>query len=294
MPAEWTIELIAKHETLTEGPVWDGEALLYTEIAGSFIWRYDPVSKRRSIWRSDTNGANGLEFDAQGRLFACEGVGRRIVHYVANKPTVVISDGFEGKGFNEPNDLAIDRNGRVWFTDPNYGGRPMQLDHESVYRADPAGAGKWKTVRVVFDTVRPNGILVSPDGSRLYVAESPRPPRAKRQLRGYPIKADGSVGKFEVLHDFGAHRGIDGMCLDSAGNIVATAGFQQSGPGPMIYVFAPDGRVLETHPLPADRPTNCTFAEPKLDVLYITAAGGEVWRVANTGRKGFLLYPPAR
>ncbi|MBI4305756.1 MAG: SMP-30/gluconolactonase/LRE family protein [Chloroflexi bacterium] len=292
MPSEWKIELIARHDSLTEGPVWDGEALLYTEIAADTIWRYEPGSKRRTAWRRDTHGANGLEFDAQGRLFACEGGGRRIVQYAADQPTAVVTDSFEGNQFNEPNDLAIDRRGRIWFTDPNYGGRPMQLTHESVYRADPLPGNKWKTTRVVSDTVRPNGILVSPDQKWVYVAESPRPPEAARQLRAYPIKDDGSTGPFEVLHDFGPHRGIDGMCLDISGDIVATAGFKQSGPGPMIYVFAPNGRVLETHPLPAERPTNCTFAERGLDTLYITAAGGEVFRVANTGRQGFLLYPP--
>jgi gluconolactonase len=291
MTAEWNFELVAKHENLTEGPAWDGEALLYSQCAASLTWRYDTRSKKSEVWRRDTHGSNGMLFDRDGKLYACEGEGRRIVRYAAGKPTVIVTDKFEGKQFNEPNDLAIDHKGRIWFTDPNYGGRPMQLDHESVYRVDPQPGGAWTTTRVTVDTVRPNGILVSPDGSTLYVAESPRDAQQRRQLRAYPTNADGSLGSHRVLHDFGPHRGIDGMCLDTDGNIVATAGFKQSGPGPMIYVFAPGGRVLETHPLPADRPTNCTFAEASLDVLYVTTGGGELFRVANTGRRGHLLFP---
>lgn len=293
MPAEWKFEQIARHDNLTEGPAWDGYGLLYSECAASLTWRYDPSTKRRSIWRQDTNGANGMVFDRRGRLFACEGEGRRIVEYKDGEPTIVVVDRFDGKQFNEPNDLAVDPTGRIWFTDPNYGGRPMQLDSESVYRADPLPGDGWKVACVTQDTVRPNGILVSPDGTELYVAESPRPPEASRQLRAYPIGSNGALGTHRVLHDFGPHRGIDGMCLDVDGNIIATAGFKQSGPGPMIYIFTPTGRVLETHPVPADRPTNCTFAETRLDVLYVTCGGGELFRVENTGRRGHLLYPRA-
>ena len=127
--------------------------------------------------------------------------------------------------------------------------------------------------------------------SGLYVAQSEYGDSddKKRELRGYPINDDGTVGEHEVLHNFFPHRGIDGMCLDTEGNIVATAGWEESGPGPMIYVFAPNGRVLETHPLPTDRPTNCTFGDADLQTLYVTA-GGCLYRV-RTERKGYLIYP---
>ena len=80
----------------------------------------------------------------------------------------------------------------------------------------------------------------------------------------YPLRDDDTLGAYTVLHTFGqdargVQRGVDGMCLDTDGNIIACAGWRESGPGPMIYVFAPSGRVLETHPVPVDRPTNCTF-----------------------------------
>jgi len=92
-----------------------------------------------------------------------------------------------------------------------------------------------------------------------------------------------------VLHDFGPHRGADGMTLDAEGNLVVTAGWRRSGPGPMIYVFAPDGTVLETHPFPGDRPTNCTFGDPDLRTLYVTAGDGCLYR-ARTHRQGILLH----
>ena len=125
------------------------------------------------------------------------------------------------------------------------------------------------------------------------MAESPRP-HGRRQLRAYPVEDDGTLGDHEVLHDFGPARGIDGMCLNADGNIVATAGYLERGPGPMIYVFAPSGRVLSTHPAPADSPTNCTFGGPGLDVLFVTFIGGEVYRVPDTGMRGHLAYPTPR
>ena len=106
-----------------------------------------------------------------------------------------------------------------------------------------------------------------------------------------PFWADGTLGAYDVLHNFYPHRGIDGMCFDVDGNIIATAGWEESGPGGMIYVFAPNGRVLETHPVPVNRPTNCTFGGPDLTMLYVTSIDGYLHR-AQTRRQGLLLYPP--
>ena len=214
-----------------------------------------------------------------------------MVRYNADGTTDVLVERFEGKRLNSPNDLAFDTQGRLWFTDPRYGEifDDMELGHESVFRLDPQPDGTWEINRVTYDTTKPNGLLISPDGKWLYVAQSHYGDDKKRELRGYPINDDGTVGEYEVLHNFFPHRGIDGMCLDTEGNIVATAGWEQSGPGPMIYVFAPNGRVLETHPLPADRPTNCTFGDADLQTLYVTA-GGCLYRT-RTERKGYLIYP---
>ena len=234
---EW--EQIADHDSLTEGPAWDGSGLLYNECAASTTYRFDPATGRSEVWRERTNAANGLMFDREGRLFACEGAGRRVVRYDGNE-TIVIADRVDGKCFNEPNDLAVDSHGRIWFSDPNYGGRPMELDHESVYRADPQSDGSYSVTRVAFDTERPNGVLLSRDGGELYVADSPHAPGnyygetsrdAPRQLYSYGIMADGDLDDFNVLHDFGPGRGIDGMCLDSDGRIIATRRALRRWPG---------------------------------------------------------------
>lgn len=292
----WTFERVAGPFGLTEGPVWDGTGLLFSDIPTSRILRYDPRTAACTVYRTDTHHANGLRMDAQGRLYACEGGGRRIVRYEPDGRVTVLADRFEGRRLNSPNDIAIDTRGRVWFSDPRYEGSavygddvgPLELDHESVFRLDPTPEGRWEIRRMTFDTTKPNGLLLAPDEKTLYVAQSHYGEGNKRELRAYPIRDDDTLGPYEVLHNFYPHRGIDGMTLDAEGNIIATAGWRQSGPGPMIYVFAPNGRVLETHPLPEDRPTNCTFGDEDLRTLYVTTIGGWLLR-ARTDRQGIVI-----
>ena len=294
----WEFELLLEPSSITEGPAWDGGGLVFTDINRSRILRYDAATENIDVFRTETNRANGLMLDKQGRLYGCEqGTpdgegGRRIVRYEPDGDVTVICDNYEGKKFNSPNDLAVDEQGAIWFTDPRYGDNrnDMELDHESVYRADPQADGTWAVVRVTFDTTAPNGLLLSPDNRTLYVAQSKYGDGEKRELRAYPILDDGTLGEYQVLHNFYPHRGIDGMCLDTDGNIVATAGREVSGPGGMIYVFAPNGRVLETHPLPCNRPTNCTFGDADLRTLYVTSIEGHLLR-AHTERQGLLHYP---
>ncbi len=293
----WNFEQVAgPFSPLTEGPAWDGETVFFTDIPNSRILRFDPQSGDCAVWRTGTNEANGLLFDRGGRLYGCEGGpgGRRIVCYNPDGSTEVLADRFEGKRLNSPNDLAFDALGRLWFTDPRYGDQQddLELDHQSVFRLDPQADGSWQLHRATFDTTKPNGLLISPDQRWLYVAQSHYDQGNKRELRAYPIAADGALGEHRVLHNLYPHRGIDGMCLATEGNIVATAGWRQSGPGPMIYVFAPSGRVLETHPLPVDQPANCTFGDQDLKTLYVTASGC-LFR-ARTECRGLLVYPPAR
>lgn len=187
---------------------------------------------------------------------------------------------------NAPNDVVVDRRGRVWFTDPRYGDRStMELDHDSIYRADPQADGTFTIVRVTFDTKRPNGLAFSPDERTLYVAESEMPPPVgTRQLRAYPVHPDGALGEPAILHDFGPSRGIDGMRLDDEGNIVATCGWDRGGEPSRIAVFSPTGRVIEEHPIPTP-PTNCCFGDPDLRSLYVTGYDGAFYR-ARTNRRG--------
>lgn len=288
----WQFEQIAKFDTITEGPAWDGDGLLYTQIRANRIMRYDPRSGESAAVRTGTGEANGLMFDSDGKLYACEGGGRRVVRYDpvegdARRGVTVLCDSYEGKRLNSPNDLAIDGRGRIWFTDPRYGDfrDDMELEHESVYRLDPQPDGTWTCTRVTFDTTAPNGLLLDANESTLYVAQSKYGDGELRELRAYPILENGTLGSHTVLHNFYPHRGIDGMCWDADGCIVATAGWELSGPGGMIYVFETNGRVVETHPVPANRPTNCTFGGADLSTLFVTSTDGHLLK-AQTDRRG--------
>ena len=290
----WEWELIARHDSLTEGPAWDGSGLLYNECYASTSYRWDPKTGESAVWRSETNQANGMKFDRSGRLFACEGGGNRVVEIDVADPDstpTVIADNLDGAKINMPNDLDIDGQGRIYFSDPNYSDKPNNLPHESVYLAEHIFGGNWTVKRVTFDTNRPNGVLLSADQSVLYVAESPILDHLRRQLRAYPINSDGTLGDKTILFDFGPGRGVDGMALTIDGQILATAGSGSAGPGSAIYVFEPDGLVLSTHRTPADSPTNCTFGGPSLNILYVTFATGHVYQVKNTGMTGHLAYP---
>ena len=291
----WNFDLLQEpYGAISEGPVWDGSTLLYTQIQACRIMRFDPADRSLTTFRDGTNYANGLTIDAQRRIYACEGGARRVVRYEEGQPAKVLTDGFNGQQLNIPNDLVLDSDGSIWFTDPFYegAGGPFsfdrankELDHDSVYRIDLSTDGSLKLQRVTFDTTRPNGLLFSADGKTLYVAQSGRRADEKRELRAYPVANDNTLGPCDVLHCFGEHRGIDGMCLDVDGNIVATAGWERGGPGPSIYVFSPSGEVLERHPVAAQRPTNCAFGDDDLTSLYVTTTEGHLFR-ARTDRQG--------
>jgi gluconolactonase len=298
---DWTFELLMKPRgiPLTEGPVWDGEHLLFTHIHASAILLLDTATGAISPWRTGTNRTNGLAFDSQGRLFGCCSGGRSVLRFDPDGTDTLITDRVDGRRLNTPNDLAIDRQGRIWFSNPinsgNWDGTEQtELPDQSVLRCDPQPDGSYTTTRVTFDTTMPNGVLLSQDQRTLYVAESGYTKGVPRELRAYPILDDGSLGTFSTLFTWGedargAHRGIDGMCLDRDGNILAT-GWEVAGSGPMIYVFSPAGRVLETHPVPAVRPTNCAFGGPDMTTLFVTTTEGHLLR-ARTGRVGWCMYP---
>ena len=290
----WEFELIAETDVITEGPAWDGTGLFYTAIDRNEIRRYDPVTGDVKTVYTDTNRTNGLVLGPDGSLYACEQETGDIARYDTSGTRTVLVSQFEGKRLNSPNDLALALDGSIWFTDPRYGDATGKaLDHDSVYHITPSSAsGAWTITRATLDTTRPNGILLSPDERTLYVAQSDYGDDKVRQLRAYPIHADGTLGQYRVLHDFDVARGIDGMCWDTEGNIVATCGWELSGPGPRVAVFTTDGAILEEHPIPGgSRPTNCTFGDADLTTLYVTTIDGKLFRVTGVGRKGYLQPP---
>jgi gluconolactonase len=287
----WEFERVAGPYEFTEGPVWDGEGVLFTDIPTDRVMRYDAATGETSVYREGTNAANGLKLGPDGTLYACEMRGRRVARYTDNGGEPLVEE-YGGGRFNSPNDLAFDSAGTLWFTDPFYDTawldaetHGFDLDHRSVYRVDPAAPET--LTRMTHDTTNPNGLLVSPDDEWLYVAQSDYD--GALELRAYPIEND-ELGEFETLHDFSPHRGIDGMCLDEDGNVVATAGSDEGGPGPTLYVFAPGGQVLETHPIDDPKPTNCAFGDEDLRTLYVTGSKGSLFR-ARTDRRGLLDAP---
>lgn len=204
----WTFETLdPAYGGVSEGPVWNGATLLFTRIQQSRIMRYDPATGAVTVWRENTNCANGLTLDAQGRLYACEGGAsvdaRRVVRYEPGGGVTVLADRYDGRRLNIPNDLVVDPDGRIWFTDPFYEGAAgpwsedranKELGHDAVYRLDPQPDASYRIMRVTFDTTRPNGLLFSLDHRTLYVAQSGRRPDEARQLRAYPVKADKTLG----------------------------------------------------------------------------------------------------
>ena len=297
---DWNFELVSgPYGGTTEGPVWDGQNILFSYIPGSVIFKYDPKTGETTNFFTGTLHTNGLCFDAVGNLYGCLQGGRGIGRFEKNGSTLTtLPRLLDGKQLGNPNDLAIDKQGRIWFTDPYSGSwdiGAIELDHQSVLRLDPQNSGGWNLSRATYDISRPNGVLISRDQQTLYVAQSDYSTDQPRQLRAYSIGADGSLGSYTTLHTFaadhrGAQRGVDGMTLDADGNIVVCAGWEEAGPGPMIYVFAPSGRILSTHPFRVDRPTNCCFGDPDMKTLYVTTGGGHLFK-ARTEHTGWVMWP---
>jgi len=301
---EWTFEQVAgPFGATTEGPAWDGRFLYFTVLAKSLVMRYDPESGACIEWRTNSDRTNGMMFDAQGKLYGCSVARQAIVRFEDNSKVTTIADRLNGTRINTPNDLAIDRRGRIWFSNPWNEGITLpeqrrEMQDEFILRTDPEPDGSWSVRAVASDTSVPNGVLLSPDERTLYVSQCDYGVDKPRELRAYPINDDGSLGDFTVLHTFGkdhrgVHRAVDGMCCDADGNIIAAAGWGQSGPGPMIYVFTPSGRILETHP--CEQPSNCTFGDRDLQTLYVTTFGrtpstGKLFRI-RPNRKGWNLFP---
>ena len=115
-PLSWSFERLAGPYTLTEGPAWDGDGLLFSDIQSDRILRFDPATGRIDVFRTGTDGGNGLTFDPEGRLYGCQQWSRRIVRYEPDGSTTVIVDRLDGRRLNSPNDLAIHSNGTIYFS----------------------------------------------------------------------------------------------------------------------------------------------------------------------------------
>jgi gluconolactonase len=279
-----TLEKLWSEGSFTEGGALAGDGTILFSDIGDRIMRFDPATGSVRIYRAPSGRANGLIFDPKGRLVAAEGAnagGRRVSITERDGAVRTLADSYQGRRFNSPNDVAVDRRGRVYVSDPRYvGDDPRELDFEAVFRIDPDGT----VVRLDTTAAKPNGVAVSPDGKTLYVSDN-GPQR--RALLALDLDPDtGAVSAPRVLHDFGAGRGVDGMTVTRDGRIVAAAG---SGSEAGVYVFAPDGRRVGFIPTP-EAPTNVEFGGADRKTLYITA-GKSLYRIGTT-MVGFHLWPP--
>jgi gluconolactonase len=270
----------------SEGPAWDRKGSLYFTSKGQIL-RRDPTGKIH-LFREDAQ-ANGLMFDHQGRLIACESGRRRVTRTEPNGEVTILADNYESKRFNSPNDLAIDKQGRIYFSDPRYGNRNDMEVPESVYRID--GAGKVTRILSAPSIDRPNGLLVSPDDKYLYVADNNNNTSGgSRKLLRFDLKTDGSIDteSRKELFDWRTGRGPDGLDVDRAGNLYVAGGRNNRNdnepatdfPGG-IYVLSPEGKKLDFIPIPDDEVTNCAVAGPNAETLFITA-GEHLWSVPLT------------
>jgi gluconolactonase len=256
------------------------------------------------IYRENAGRPNGNVFDLSGQLLTCEGAeygsggGRRIVR--TNLDTgerSVITDRFEGRRYNSPNDICVDSRGRIFFTDPRYGDRhDLELGEEAVYRIDPDGS----VSRILGqpEIQRPNGVAVSVDGRTLYVVDSNHDPGGHRRVWAFRLDDAGDPRDPEVVYDFSPGRGGDGIEVDSDGALFVCAGIRRprvrgetSRYAPGVYVFGPDLGPLGMVPVPDDLITNCCFGDDDLRTLYITA-GRTLFR-ARVGTPGYHAFPCA-
>ncbi len=293
VPPGAKLEKVWGDGAFTEGPAYGpGGCVYFSDIGitpdpheGNRIMKYDPATGKTTEYRSPSGRANGLDFDPDGRLVAAEGANtggtRRVTRTEKDGKVVVLADRWMGKKLNSPNDVTIDKKGRIYFSDPRYvGDEAREIDSECVYRIDPDGS----LTQLITDMEKPNGVILSPDMKTLYVAEAN--PKGKQQLLAYPLHEDGSVGPKKVLYDFGKDRGIDGMVVDVKGNIYAAAGQGDKGG---VYVFSREGERLAFIPAP-ETPTNCVFGGKDRKTLYVTA-GKSLYRI-GLNAEGFAVYWP--
>jgi gluconolactonase len=279
----WNFELVAgPHKGRTGGLAWDGSGMLYSAVLEERIMRYDPATGKTELFRPYTGRTNGLAPAKDGTVYGAQEGGRRVVHFRKDGSTGAMPDLLDGQHHNQPTDVIVDSKGRIWFADaynallpygpPTY---PM-LDHASVLRLEQVNDG-WRVVRVTHDTSGPRALLLSADEKTLYVADGDAERGNLQRLCSYPVDSGGRLGPVKVMIDFVVvERGIEGMCLDEAGNIIACAGWKKAGVGPMIYVISPSGTILESHPAPADQPMRVAFGDAGLSSLYLK----------DTGRRG--------
>ena len=267
------IERIAGGLGFTEGPVWRGSELLFSDIPNKRIVRWRRLPEGPELTTFATGMSNGLTLDRQGRVLAAEHDGRRVTRVGDDGKRTVLAEQFQGKRLNSPNDIVVKSDGSIYFTDPPYGVQPgpagvprpagwwtrpipgKEQPYHGVYRLAPDGSLQL----LVDDFALPNGLAFSPDESVLYIDDS-----AHKHIRAFDVRPDGTLTGSRILLDMASdHPGVpDGLKVDVHGNVFST------GPGG-LWVCGPDGALLGKIVLP-ELPANLGWGEDG-SVLYITA-----------------------
>ncbi|MDE0297167.1 MAG: SMP-30/gluconolactonase/LRE family protein [Candidatus Poribacteria bacterium] len=252
-------ELVATGFEFTEGPIWHPDGYLFlSDIPAHRIFKL-ALDGTSEVFRDPSGGANGLTFDRQGRLIACEYHSRRVSRTESDGSISVLADSYSGKRLNSPNDVVVKSDGSIYFTDPFYGfpaDQERELDFQGVYRIATDGA----VTLLVDDFGVPNGLAFSPDESILYIDDS-----RHQHVRAFDVLSDGSLANGRILIDMRADaRGAaDGMKVDVAGNLYVT------GAGG-TWVISRSGEHLGTIVTP-ELPENCAFGGPDHKTLFIAA-----------------------
>lgn len=253
----------------TEGPVWlpKDRALVFSDIPQSKLFRWSATSGL-SVYREDSKNTNGNLLDLDGRLLSCRHGTRDLIRTEADGTNQVLASHFDGKRLNSPNDVTIQSDGTLWFTDPPWGldkqTEGKELDGHWVFRLDAEG----RLDVVLKDHVMPNGIALSPDEDRLYVADTgghrshPDPAVHGRPatITAYAIDDEGDLVSDPV---WTIETRCDGMCIDTRGRLYATG---ESG----ITIWTADGEAAGEIPTP-EQPANACFGGEAYSTLFITA-----------------------
>lgn len=260
-----SVKKLAGDLKFTEGPVWLPAAnrLVFSDIPNSQLMQWSERDGL-SVYRKSDN-ANGNILDLQGRIISCQHGARNLIRIEADGSTTILADRFDGQRFNSPNDVAIRSDGTLWFTDPPWGlTEPPEIPGHWVYKLVPSTG----EVSVVLKTLAmPNGIVFSPDESRIYIADtggnSRHPDQKFHNLPAsivcHEVSGDGDLGKKLFQIDAGS----DGMAVDVQGNLFTTHG---GG----VQVYDADGKPLGTIEVP-EGPANVCFGGDDFKTLFITA-----------------------
>jgi gluconolactonase len=257
-----TLQTISTEFKFTEGPAADKDGNVYfTDQLNDRIMRYSTDGKMETFMQP-SGRSNGMHFDNAGKLISCADEKSQLWRIdVKTKQHEVLVKDFDGKFLNGPNDAWVHPTGRIYFTDPFYK-RPwwnpprdsIEQSCKGVYLFDPATQ---KVVRLVDDLLQPNGIVGTPDGKKLYVADID-----DKKTYVYTIRPDGTLADKKLF----CQPGSDGMTIDNRGNVYLT--------GDGVMVFDPDGKQIEHIKVPQQWTANVTFGGKDKKTLFITATTG--------------------